>query len=74
VRGATEYDEPGVFMSFEEKSEELTKNFASLGFDLNDLEARKKLAFDYVHVRNRDQHVKGKRFQLPPGRKRAGGP
>lgn len=50
VRGATEYDEPGVFMSFEEKSEELTKNFASLGFDLNDLVARKKLDLDYVHV------------------------
>ena len=50
VRGATEYDEPGVFMSFEEKSEELTKNFVSLGFDLNDLVARKKLDLDYVHV------------------------
>jgi len=50
VRGATEYDEPGVFMSFEEKSEELTQNFASLGFDLNDLEARKRLALDYVHI------------------------
>jgi circadian clock protein KaiC len=50
VRGATEFGEPGVFMSFEEKSEELTKNFASLGFDLNDLAGRKKLAFDYVHI------------------------
>ncbi|MCM2265631.1 MAG: AAA family ATPase [Desulfuromonadales bacterium] len=39
VRGATEYGEPGVYLSFEEKSEELTKNFASLGFDLNDLAA-----------------------------------
>ena len=50
VRGAVEYDEPGVFMSFEEKSEELAKNFASLGFDLDDLAARKKLALDYVHI------------------------
>jgi len=50
VRGATEHDEPGVYMSFEEKSEELTKNFASLGFDLNDLAARKRLALDYVHI------------------------
>src|SRR6202163_2143590 len=50
VRGASEYGEPGVYMSFEEKSEELTKNFASLGFDLNDLVARKKLALDYVHI------------------------
>ena len=50
VRGTTEYDEPGVFISFEEKSEELTKNFASLGFDLNDLVARKKLLLDHVHI------------------------
>jgi circadian clock protein KaiC len=50
VRGATQFDEPGVFMSFEEKSDELTKNFASLGFDLNDLTARKKLMLDYVHI------------------------
>ena len=50
VRGTTEYDEPGVFMSFEEKSEELTKNFASLGFDLNELVAREKLLLDYVHI------------------------
>ena len=50
VRGATQYDEPGVFLSFEEKTDELTKNFASLGFDLNDLTARKKLLLDYIHI------------------------
>ena len=50
VRGATEYDEPGVYLSFEEKSEELITNFASLGFDLNALVARKKLDLDYVHI------------------------
>jgi circadian clock protein KaiC len=50
IRGATEYNEPGVFVSFEEKSEELTKNFASLGFDLNALVADNKIAFDYIHI------------------------
>jgi len=50
IRGATEFGEPGVYMSFEEKSEELAKNFASLGFDLDDLAARKKIALDYVHI------------------------
>ncbi len=50
ARGAIEFGEPGVYMSFEEKSEELVKNFASLGFDLNDLVARKKLDLDYVHI------------------------
>lgn len=50
VHGAMQYGEPGIFMSFEEKSDELTKNFASLGFDLNDLASRKKLLLDYVHI------------------------
>jgi circadian clock protein KaiC len=50
VRGALQFDEPGVFISFEEKSEELTKNFASLGFDLEDLVNRNKLMLDYVYI------------------------
>lgn len=50
VRGATEFGEPGVFMSFEEKTEELTKNFASLGFDLNDLVGKNRLILDHVHI------------------------
>lgn len=50
VRGATQFNEPGVYMSFEEKSEELAKNFASLGFDLNTMVDRKTLALDYVHI------------------------
>lgn len=50
VRGATTYNEPGVFVAFEETEEELVKNVASLGFDLKDLIARKKLLVDYVRV------------------------
>src|SRR4030043_1950529 len=50
LRGALQYNEPGVFMCFEETPEDLTKNFYSLGFDLNDLVARKKLAIDYVRI------------------------
>ena len=50
VRGALEYDEPGVFMAFEEKAEELAMNVGSLGFDLNQLQAEKKLRVDYVHI------------------------
>ena len=50
VRGAREFDEPGVFMAFEETAEELTKNVASLGIDLNALTARKKISLDYVHI------------------------
>ena len=50
VRGATEFDEPGVFMAFEETAQELTQNVRSLGFDLDDLAARQKLLLDYVHI------------------------
>lgn len=50
VNGTKLYDEPGVFMSFEENETELTENFASLGIDLNDLIAKKKLSLDYVHL------------------------
>ncbi len=54
VRGATQFDEPGVFMSFEETEKDLTENVASLGFDLADLVARKKLAMDWVYIERRD--------------------
>lgn len=50
VRGATEYGEPGVFMAFEETAEELAQNVRSLGFDLDELAAQKKLAVDFVRV------------------------
>ena len=50
VRGATIYNEPGVFMSFEESTEELATNVASLGFDLNQLIDEKKLVLDYVFI------------------------
>src|SRR5271154_5165617 len=43
VRGATQFGEAGVFMSFEESIPDLTKNVASLGFDLDRLVADKKL-------------------------------
>lgn len=50
VRGAIEYEEPGLFMSFEESEADLAANFSSLGFDLKELEAGKKISIDYVHV------------------------
>jgi circadian clock protein KaiC len=50
VRGAMEFGEPGVFMSFEETGEELAQNVAGLGFDLPGLIRRRKLAVDYVQI------------------------
>lgn len=50
VRGATDYGEPGVFLAFEETEDDLKKNVASLGFDLADLERRKLLSVDHIHI------------------------
>ena len=50
VRGALQFGEPGVFMSFEETSDELTKNVVSLGFKLYDLVAQKKISLDYIQI------------------------
>src|SRR4030042_3779645 len=50
IRGTNQFNEPGVFMSFEETNEELTKNVASLGFDLEDLVKNKKISLDHVHI------------------------
>lgn len=50
MRGATEFGEPGVFMMFEENSDELTANVRSLGFDLDKLVADKKIILDHVHI------------------------
>jgi circadian clock protein KaiC len=50
VNGAVLYDEPGVFIAFEENAEELGQNVASLGFDLKKLRKQKKLIIDYVRV------------------------
>jgi len=50
VRGATRFNEPGVFMAFEETGAELTQNVASLGFDLDTLVAEGRLVLDYVYI------------------------
>ena len=50
VRGATEFDEPGVCLSFEETAEELASNVASLGFRPGSLVARKKLVIDHIYL------------------------
>ncbi len=49
VRGI-ERGEPGVFVAFEESALDLSKNVASLGFDLARLQQEKKLVVDYVHL------------------------
>ncbi|MBI2418884.1 MAG: circadian clock protein KaiC [Ignavibacteriales bacterium] len=50
VRGATLYNEPGVFISFEETEKELTANVASLGFDLSGLIQQKKIWLEHFQI------------------------
>lgn len=50
VRGAMEFDEPGVFIAFEETEHELTQNVRSLGFDLDELAQQRKVLLDHVRV------------------------
>ncbi|RZJ69269.1 circadian clock protein KaiC [Flavobacterium sp.] len=50
IKGITEHGENGVFMSFEEPSNDLSLNVRSMGFDLEDLKKQKKLVVDHVRV------------------------
>ena len=50
IKGIIDYKEPGVFMSFEEPSKDLSLNVRSLGFDLEKLKAEKMLVVDHVRV------------------------
>ncbi len=50
MRGAMDYGEPGVFMTFEETPADLAKNFISLGFDLPDMMSRGLIATDHVYI------------------------
>lgn len=59
VRGAIDRGEPGAFMAFEETEEDLVKNVASLGFDLHDLQRRKLLSIDHIHLDPNDIEENG---------------
>lgn len=50
INGAKQFDEPGVFIAFEETQQELTQNIASFGVDLAELERSGKLAIDHIYV------------------------
>ena len=59
VRGATLYNEPGLFVSFEETEKELTANVSSLGFDLDDLIKRKKIRLEHINVERGEIELTG---------------
>ena len=59
VRGAAQFNEPGVLMAFEETEKELKANVASLGFDLAGLVQRRKIVVDYVHIERSEARESG---------------
>jgi circadian clock protein KaiC len=59
INGATQYHEPGVFMSFEETEDELFKNVASLNLDLQGLVSQKKIQVEFVLLERKDIQEKG---------------
>ncbi|MDB6169640.1 MAG: circadian clock protein KaiC [Verrucomicrobia bacterium] len=63
VRGAIQFKEPGVLMTFEESAADVRKNVASLGFNIADLVARKQLVVDHVYV-NRSEIEENGEYDL----------
>lgn len=46
--GARALDEPGVFVTFEERPDDIVNNVASLGFDLDDLIRQEKIHIEHI--------------------------
>ena len=65
VNGVTLFDEPGVFMSFEERTDDLIANVASLGYDVACLARDKKLVPDHVRIEPAEIEVSGE-FDFEP--------
>ena len=63
VNGVRLFNEPGVFMSFEEKSEELITNSRSLGYDLEKLLKENKIYLENLQV-NRHEILKSGKYDL----------
>ena len=59
INGAVNYNERGVFMSFEETEEELYKDVASLNLNLHGLVSQNKILLDYVLLERKDIQEKG---------------
>ena len=59
INGANQYNEPGIFMSFEETEDELYKDVASLNLDLQGLVSQKKILLEHVLLERRDIQEKG---------------
>lgn len=60
IKGAVKFNEPGVFMTFEEKTDELLLNASSLGYDLYSLLKEKKILLEHLNINNNELYEIGK--------------
>lgn len=60
IKGAVQFNEPGVFMTFEEKTDELLLNASSLGYDLYSLLKEKKILLEHLNINNNELYEIGK--------------
>ncbi len=60
IKGAVEYNEPGVFMTFEEKTEELQVNASTLGYDIAKLVAEQKIFLEHLNISSSEAYEVGK--------------
>lgn len=65
LKGIQYYNEPGVFITLEETENDLRKNMASFGYDLDEMEKSGKLAIDNIRLDQTQLHKSGK-FDLTP--------
>jgi circadian clock protein KaiC len=63
VNGVVLFNEPGVFMAFEEKTEELVENVKSMGYDLNAHIKKNKLYLEHVGI-ERDENLETGRYNI----------
>jgi circadian clock protein KaiC len=60
LNGVNQFQENGVFMTFEEKTTELVTNFSNFNVDIDELVKNKKLYFEHLHIAQYEMHESGK--------------
>src|SRR5688572_6145686 len=63
INGIIMYDEPGVFMAFEENTDELAVNVKSLGYKLGKHVEENKLYMEQVEL-NRNENLESGKYDL----------
>ncbi|MCY7411105.1 MAG: KaiC 1, partial [Chitinophagales bacterium] len=54
IKGATDFNEPGILMSFEETEDELYKDVASLNMNFKEVVSQKKIRLEHVILDRKD--------------------